>query len=959
MHLNELRIDDFGCFRNARLDNLDDSLVVIGGPQRAGKTTFMQALRQFRDGVSQSDGLPPATDEYRIDAEITHDGQQYRYVLSGHSSPSVSPISDGPEIDINDIFGPVTERQYKNLYTISLDELRRLPPGIDDSEDLARVLLGGAYGDIAEIPEIEESFNDQAHTIGLSKGNPNTKTSRLNDPYQTIREGIEARKEASQQVNEYRSVTEKLEDKRTEQAEIDEKIAHRQQTRDRLNVLKELFDPLQQLETLNARLEDVDLDAIDEFPTHLTDRLEHFEEEFETATADFAEARQEFDQEATIDTTDDYDDWLLEHETEIDAQTNDRKLLAKTAEELTKREEDLETKKQDIKRKISSLHSKWDGSFTHIDEIETSTVDTARVADLASTIGGLQSERSELKTSIESARTRKQEFESELEEMEEEHEETREITVPKRKPAIVAGIALAVGTGVGFVATPIAGGIVGLVVLAVGLYAIDSTVTVETTVDADPYREVKGQVTTLKGDIQADSERLAELDDELEDTQAEFTELVTELGLPESLPVSELPEFYEQIVELDDEIAAYREKRTEWEEDKEQFAADLEEVATLLEDMTDVSWATEEPLKDADKVLDTLETVATDLELARDVRRTERERTECLEDIDAVLTEWDEDRSVGLATDDEEILQHIQAFNDEAERINELEDTVEERDQVETQVITRLENESARDAFEPLREDDEPWIDVVRNAATKYADTDAIADEIREQNTQIKELKERRSELREACIELKQRQDDLASEDDLQEARAQIDGGRVEFERLGEAYAINRIAETMVRQLHERLMEDVVHSLVDDASTIFSEITQEYEGIELEGDVQNLEFRALRDEKPAHGIGELSRATAEQLFLAVRLARIRQTDVSLPVVLDDAATNFDPNHMSRVFDVVDELTATNQVFFLTCHPQCVRITASNDCAAQYWSLNSGQFTQRETADTLEQQLSAD
>lgn len=959
MYLNELRIDDFGCYRNARLDNLDDSLVVIGGPQRAGKTTFMQALRQFRDGVSQSDSLPPATDEYRIDAEITHNGQEYRYVLSGHSSPSVSPISGGPEIDVNDIFGPVTERQYKNLYTISLDELRRLPPGIDDSEDLARVLLGGAYGDIAEIPDIEELFSDRAHTIGLSKGNPNTKTSQLNNPYQTIRDGIEARKEASQQVDEYRSVTEKLEDKRAEQAEIDEEIARKQQTRDRLNVLKELFEPLQELETLNARLEDVDLDTIDGFPTHLTDRLEHFEEEFETATVDFAEARQEFDQKATIDTTGDYNDWLLEHETEIDAQTADRKLLAKTAEELIDRGEDLETKKQDIKRKISALHSEWDGSFAYIDEIETSTVDTARVVELASTIEELQSERSELQTSIESARTRKQKFESELEEMEEEHEETREITVPKRKPAIVAGIALAVGTGVGFAATPIAGGIIGLAVLAVGLYAIDSTVTIETTVNADPYREVKGQVTTLEGDIQAKSERLAELDDEIEDTQAKLTALVTELGLPGTLPASEVPEFYERVVELDDEITTYRAERTEWEEDKEQLATDLEEVATLLADVADVSWTAEAPLKDVDKVLNTLESVADDLELARDVRRAERERTECLEDIDAVLTEWDEDRSVDPTTDDEKILQHIQAFNDEAERINELEDTVEKRGQVETQVTTRLENESARDAFEPLREDDEPWIDVVHNTATNYADTDAIADEIREQNTQIKELKDRRDTLREACIELKQRQDDLASEDDLQEAQAQIDEGRVEFERLGEAYAVNRIAETMVRQLHERLMEDVVHSLVDDASTIFRKITQEYEGIELEGDVQDLEFRALRDEKPVHGVGELSRATAEQLFLAVRLARIRQTDVSLPVVLDDAATNFDPNHMSRVFDVVDELTATNQVFFLTCHPQCVRITASNDCAAQYWSLNSGQFTQRETADPLEQQLSVD
>ena len=130
MYINELRIDDFGCFRNARLENLAEDLVVIGGPQRAGKTTFMQALRQFPSGVGRDDGVPPATDQYRIDAEVTHEQQRYRYVLNGHARPSVSPIGDGPQVDAEDIFGPVTERQYSNLYTISLDELRRLPPGL-------------------------------------------------------------------------------------------------------------------------------------------------------------------------------------------------------------------------------------------------------------------------------------------------------------------------------------------------------------------------------------------------------------------------------------------------------------------------------------------------------------------------------------------------------------------------------------------------------------------------------------------------------------------------------------------------------------------------------------------------------------------------------------------------------------------------------------------------------------
>ena len=959
MYINELRIDDFGCFRNARLENLAEDLVVIGGPQRAGKTTFMQALRQFPSGVGRDDGIPPATDQYRIDAEVTHEQQRYRYVLNGHARPSVSPIGDGPQVDAEDIFGPVTERQYSNLYTISLDELRRLPPGIEDPEDLARVLLGGAYGDIAEIPALKESFGDQAYEIGLSRGDPTTKTSKLNDPYQTIREGIRARDEASKQVDEYQSVTQELSEKRSEQAEIEKEITSRQRSRDRLNILRELFDPIRRLETLNARLSDVAFESIEEFPTHLADRLDHFEAQFETATTALNEAQREFEQQAVIDTTDEYYRWLLEHETKLEALIEDRKLWTKTNKELAEEKTTLEETRRSIEREISSLHSDWGESFDHIDAIETSAVDTARVADLASTIEQLQGKRAELQTDIDAAQTRKQELESKLAEMEEEHDESKEITIPKRKPAIVASVAIAVGTGAGIVATPLVGGVAGLVLLAVGLYAIDSTVAVETTVDADPYREVKGQLTTLEADIQADSKQRSEVAEQATETQEELTELVTELGLPESLPPSEVAAFYEQVVELDENINGYREKRTEWEERTEDLATELEEVATLLAEVTDTSWTATEPLTDASDLLATVETVAADLELARDVRHAERERVECIESIASVVTAWDEERSIDADTNDREVLQQVKAFNDEAERVNEIQDLIQEREQLETQVSTRIESPSAQEAFEPLRSDDEPWIDVVHSAATEYADTDAIADEIRNQNTKIEDLESKRDSLQETCIGLEKQQEVLASEDDLRNARAKIEEGRVEFERLGESYAVNRIAETMLTQLHERLMQDVVHSLVDDASEMFSEITQEYDGIELEGDVQDLRFHALREGQPDHGVGELSRATAEQLFLAVRLARIQQTDVSLPVILDDAATNFDPNHMTRVFNVIEKLTTTNQVFFLTCHPECVRITTSNDLSVQYWSLDSGQFTRRETADILEQQLTAD
>jgi len=88
---------------------------------------------------------------------------------------------------------------------------------------------------------------------------------------------------------------------------------------------------------------------------------------------------------------------------------------------------------------------------------------------------------------------------------------------------------------------------------------------------------------------------------------------------------------------------------------------------------------------------------------------------------------------------------------------------------------------------------------------------------------------------------------------------------------------------------------------------------------------------------------ELSRATAEQLFLAIRLARIRRHESSLPVLLDDSLTNFDPSHHVRTLQTISELADTNQVFLLTCHPELLERVDTHTDSAQYWSLDDGQF----------------
>ena len=68
---------------------------------------------------------------------------------------------------------------------------------------------------------------------------------------------------------------------------------------------------------------------------------------------------------------------------------------------------------------------------------------------------------------------------------------------------------------------------------------------------------------------------------------------------------------------------------------------------------------------------------------------------------------------------------------------------------------------------------------------------------------------------------------------------------------------------------------------------------------------------------------ELSRGTAEQLYLAMRFGLIEEFArhaEPLPVVMDDIVVNFDTDRAARAAASIRELAARHQVLYFTCHP---------------------------------------
>lgn len=81
-------------------------------------------------------------------------------------------------------------------------------------------------------------------------------------------------------------------------------------------------------------------------------------------------------------------------------------------------------------------------------------------------------------------------------------------------------------------------------------------------------------------------------------------------------------------------------------------------------------------------------------------------------------------------------------------------------------------------------------------------------------------------------------------------------------------------------------------------------------------------------EGPAKEPDELSRGTAEQLYLALRFGLIEEFARGaepLPVVMDDILVNFDPDRKERAAAAIAELAEGHQVVYFTCDPSTARM----------------------------------
>ena len=197
-------------------------------------------------------------------------------------------------------------------------------------------------------------------------------------------------------------------------------------------------------------------------------------------------------------------------------------------------------------------------------------------------------------------------------------------------------------------------------------------------------------------------------------------------------------------------------------------------------------------------------------------------------------------------------------------------------------------------------------VDVERDEATRrVAELDARGHEL---STHAGELQAELATL-EQGVELGERRQELA----IAEGRAA---------ELARAWAVRAVALRLLEETRHRYERERQPRVVQDATAYFERIT----GGAYERIVAAPGEATVRVE-PASGAprltDELSRGTAEQLYLALRFGLVEQfarTAEPLPVVMDDILVNFDAERAGRAASAIRSLAERHQVLYFTCHP---------------------------------------
>jgi len=203
-------------------------------------------------------------------------------------------------------------------------------------------------------------------------------------------------------------------------------------------------------------------------------------------------------------------------------------------------------------------------------------------------------------------------------------------------------------------------------------------------------------------------------------------------------------------------------------------------------------------------------------------------------------------------------------------------------------------------------------------------DPDTVPGETSRTEHRIKALDDEVSSAAQAVGAARQVFQDLDHGDDAALAAADAEQARAAMAAEAEAYLIRRAQAVMLRWGIEKYRQRQQNPLLTRASEFFETLTLgRYTDLQIDFEEDQPRLVGVcADGATTVTVDGMSDGTADQLFLALRLAALEQTldaNIALPFLADDLFINFDDRRAHAGFKVLGQIARKTQVLFFTHH----------------------------------------
>jgi uncharacterized protein YhaN len=190
--------------------------------------------------------------------------------------------------------------------------------------------------------------------------------------------------------------------------------------------------------------------------------------------------------------------------------------------------------------------------------------------------------------------------------------------------------------------------------------------------------------------------------------------------------------------------------------------------------------------------------------------------------------------------------------------------------------------------------------------------------EYQEVETRLENLKKEGAQLEEQIRR-------LGSDEKIAVLREEEESLKEVVRSLAKEWSLNRLSQALIRMARTRYEKEVQPDVISEAARFFRHITLgKYSSLVAPPGESRIEV--ICQDRSRKDISQLSRGTAEQLYLSLRFGFIQEYSKRaepLPLMMDEILVNFDPSRSRATAEAIMELAREHQILYFTCHPETV------------------------------------